>query len=167
MNKISAEINKWHRVCWPSQDRTSRLTSDHVFSGIRINRETIVRCGQFSGAVLIAVGFYLPNLWSDDGMRLLVTLSATCALLYIGLAVESRSGALALFNLLAAPILFMTAYAGMIVTEWLILSFILHGSVTAVQHSYFDNDLRGWMFCWTVFSSTLAVFLLLGQVCGN
>lgn len=132
-----------------------------------MNRKTMVRCGQILGAILFAGGFYLINLWSADGVRFLVALSATCALLYICLAVESRSGVLALFNLLASAILFMTASAGMIVTEWLIISFTLHGSVTAVQHSYFDNDLRGWMFCWTAFSFTLAMFLLLGQACGN
>ena len=162
MNKVITEFKKWHQVSSPSQESTGGTVAGHILSGNWIHRGTIIRCGHFLGAALLAGSLYLVNLWSADGVRLLVALSATSALVYIGLAMQSHTGVLALLNLLAAPIIFATAYAGMNVTEWLIVSFILHGCVTAVQISSIDKDLSGWLFCWSVFNSAMALFLLLG-----
>ena len=163
MNKMSIEFKKWYQVHSSSQENVGGMIVDHVLSGNWINRSTIIRCGQFLGAALFANALYLLNLWSGDGVRLLVALSATSALVYIGLAMQSRTGALAILNLIAVPILFATAYAGMnLATEWLIVSLILHGCVTAVQISSVDKELSGWLFSWSVFNSAMALFLLLG-----
>jgi len=159
----SIEIKKWSQIYSSSQQNSARVMSGHVLSEKLFCRFTLVRCGQALGAALLASGFYLLSSWAGDGVRLLVVFAATSALLSIGLAVQSRTKALALLNLLAAPLLFATAYAGMMVAaEWLIVSFILHGSLTALQFSSVDKDLAGGLFCWSVFNSTMALLLLLG-----
>ena len=163
MNKVITEFKKWYQVSLPSQENAGGAVADHLLSGNWTYRGTIIRCGQLLGASLFAGALYLLNFWSGDGVRLLVALSATSALVYIGLAMQSRTGVLALLNLLAAPIIFATAYAGMnVVTEWLIVSYILHGCVTAVQISSIDRGLSGWLFSWSVFNSAMALLLLLG-----
>ncbi len=159
----SIEFRKWHHVYSPSQQRTDRVMFGHVVSENLFCRCTLARCGQLLGAALLAYGFYFLNLWSGDGVRLLVALAATSTLLYIGMAIQSRTRALALLNLFAVPILFATAYAGMnVAAEWLILSLILHGSLSALQLSAVDKNLRGGLFCWSVFNSAMALLLLLG-----
>lgn len=163
MNKLSIEFNKWCQICSPSQNNSDGVVTDHVLSEHLFCRCTVVRCVQVIGTALIAGGFYLLNLWSGDGVRLLVALAATSALLYIGLAVLSQTRTLVLLNLLAVPILFSAAYAGMnVAAEWLISSFILHGSLTALQLSSVDKDLSDNLFCWSVFNSAMALLLLLG-----
>lgn len=163
MNKIGFEIKKWHQTYSPSHQSVAGIMSGHLFSGNLISRTVAVRSSQFLGAALLAYGLYLLNIWAGDGVRLLVALSATSALLYVGLAIQSRTLTLALLNLLAVPSLFAAAYAGMnIAAEWLIASFILHGSITALQRSSVDNDVSGGLFCWAVFNGAMAFFLLLG-----
>lgn len=159
MNKMSIEFKKWYQEYSPSHENTA----GHVFLRNLLCRGTAIRSGQFFGAALLAYGLYFLNLWSGDGVRLLVALAATSALVYIGLATQSRTGTLALLNLAAVPILVATAYAGMnVAADWLILSFILHGSLTAVQLSSVDKDLRGGLFCWSGFNGAMALLLLLG-----
>ncbi len=163
MNKLSIEFNKWCQICSPSQNNSDGVVTDHVLSEKLFCRCTVVRCVQVIVTALIAGGFYLLNLWSGDGVRLLVALAATSALLYIGLAVLSQTRTLVLLNLLAVPILFAAAYAGMsVAAEWLISSFILHGSLTALQLSSVDKDLSNSLFFWSVFNSVMALLLLLG-----
>ena len=161
MNKMSIEFKKWYQVHSPSQENSGRIMAGQVLSGKWI-RGAAIRCGQFLGAALLANGLYLLNLWSGGGVWLLAAFSATSALVYIGLAMQSRTGTLALLNLFAAAILFATAYAGMTVAaEWLIVSFILHGCVTSMQLSSVDKDLSGCLFCWSVFNSAMALLLLM------
>jgi hypothetical protein len=134
----------------------------HVWSDSRLCKSSALRCGQFLGAAILACGLYLLNLWSGDGVRLLVVLAATSALLYISLAVQSRTRALVLLNLFAVPILFATAYAGLhVATAWLIGSFFLHGSLIAYQLASVDKELVGGLFCWSIFNSAMALLLLL------
>jgi hypothetical protein len=162
MNKISIEFKKWYQVHSSSQVSASGIMDGHILPRNWISISAIIRCGQFIGSALLAGGLCLMNIWTGDGVRLLVVLSATSALVYIGLAMQSRTGAFALLNLIAVPSLFATAYAGMnVAAEWLIISFILHGSVCAVQISSLDKDLSNWLFCWSVFNSVMALFLLL------
>ena len=158
MIKASIEFKNRDQVHSPSQENVG----SHILSGNWICRGTGIRCGQILGSTMFAGGVYLLNLWSDDGQRLLVALSAISALAYISLAMQSRTGIMALLNLLAVPILFTTAYAGMgVATEWVIVSFILHGCITMVQVASVDKNLRDVLFCRAAFNSSMAVFLLL------
>jgi hypothetical protein len=162
MNKTNVELKKSCQIYLASEKHSSTAKFDHILTGDMFNAHTLVRCGQLIATALIAGGVYLLNLWSGDGVRLLAALAATSSLIYIGLAIQSRSGVLALINLLAVPILFTSAYAGMsISTGWLIVSFLLHGCVTAVQFSTVVNDLRGGLFFWSVFNGAMALFLWL------
>ena len=159
----SIEIKKWNQIYSPAQQNTSGAMVGHVLAEKLFCRATLVRCGQVFGAALLATGFYQLNSWVNDGVRLLVIFAAISALLYIGLALQSQTKALALLNLLAGPLLFATAYAGMTVAgEWLVVSFILHGSLTALQFTSVDKDLGGGLFCWSIFNSAMALLLLLG-----
>ncbi len=163
MNKNNTEFKEWCQLYLSTQKTVAGVIPGRVLSGSRSCRCTVVRCGQFFGAALLAYGIYLLNLMAADGVRLLAALAATSALVHIALAIQSRTGALALLNLFAVPILFATAYAGQnVATVWLIVSFILHGSVTAVQLSSVDKNLSGSLFCWSVFNSAMALFLLPG-----
>ncbi len=163
MKKETLEFKKWYQIYSSSQESSAGTMADHIWAGDLFCRCTIARCGQFFGAALFAYGLYFLNLLAGDGVRFLVALAATSSLVYIGLAMQSRTGTMAIFNLLAVPILFATAYAGLnIASEWLIVSYILHGSVTAVQLGSVDKDLSGGLFCWSVFNSAMALFLLLG-----
>ncbi len=162
MSKENAEFQKWHQPGTPAAESSTLARFGQVLSEAHIGWTTMVRCGQFLGAVLLARGFTSLAFWSGDSLRLLAALAATSALLYIGLAVQSRNGFQGLLNLLALPILFATAYAGLqVAVEWLILSFVLHGILTAVQLASAPKDMRGGMFCWSVFNSVMALFLLL------
>ena len=159
----SIESRKRYWPCAPSQENTIWALAGHILSENLFCRGTLVRCVQFCGAALLASGLYLLNLWCGDGVRLLVALAAVSAVLYIGLAVQSQTRTLVLLNLLAVPILFMTAYAGLnVASEWLIVSFLLHSSLIAVQLSSVDKDLHDGLFCWSVFNSAIALLLLLG-----
>ena len=159
----SIESKKWDWTYAPSQKNTPFAQAGHLLSESLLSRGTLARSGQLFGTALLAYGFYFLNLWAGEGTLLLVALAATSAFLYVGLALQSRTRALVLLNLFAVPILFVTAYVGMTVAaEWLVLSFILHGSITALQLSAVDKDLRGGLFCWLVFNVAMALLLLLG-----
>lgn len=163
MKKEIIEFKKGPQIYSPSQEIPAGVISGHILTGNLSRRRTIARCGQFFVAALLAGGLYFLNLWAGGGGWLLAALAATSAFAYVGLAIESRTVFLALLNLFAAPILFATAYAGMsIASEWLIVSFLLHGSVTAVQLSSIDKDLSGALLFWSAFNSAMALFLLLG-----
>ena len=159
----SIELKKWYWAHSPSLENSTWALASQRLSEYLFCKGTVIRCGQFLAAVLLAGGIYLLNLWSGDGVRLLVVLAAVSAFLYIGLAMQSRTRTLALLNLIAIPILFMTAYAGLNgAAIWLIVSFILHGSFSAGQLSAVDKDLHGGLFCWSVFNSEMALLLFLG-----
>jgi hypothetical protein len=163
MKNETIEFKKWNQIYLPSQPGTSEIIPGHALSEWLFNRVVLVRCIQILGAVLLSCGLYFLNLWTGDGMRLLVAMSAVSAFLYIGLALQSRTKSLALLNLLAIPILFATACTGLnAASAWLIASFILHGSLSAVQLSTVNQDLRGGLLCWSVFNSAMALLLLLG-----
>ena len=163
MKNETIEFKKWNQIYSPSQPGTTEIIPGHALSESLLNRAVLVRCSQILGAVLLACGLYFLNLWTGDGMRLLVAMSAVSAFLYIGLALQSRTKAMALLNLLAVPILFATACTGLnVAATWLIASFILHGSLSGMQLSSIDKDLRGGLFCWSVFNSAMALLLLLG-----
>jgi hypothetical protein len=162
MNKDRTLLKKWHQSFTPSQNGTSGF-SVHSFSETLISKGTLVRVSQLTGATLLAYWFFRLNLWTDDGVRLLAVLAATSALVYLWLALESHSKTQALLNLVAVPILFAAGYAGVsAAVGWLIASFILHGNITALQISACDKEMRGGLFCWSVFNTALAIFLLLG-----
>jgi len=163
MYKSNVEFKKWCQIYLPSEERSAGAKFVHKLTGNLLNAHTLVRCGQLIVAALFAGGFYLLNLWSGDGVRLLAALAATSSFIYVGMAIQSRTGTLALLNLFAVPILFATAYAGMSVASgWLIISFAFHGSISAVQRSSIDEDLRGGLFFWSAFNSAMALILLLG-----
>jgi hypothetical protein len=162
MNKTSIDFKKWSQICLPSEENPNRVKSDLISIENLSGRPTIAQCGQFSVAAMFAGGFYLLNIRSGDGVWLLAALAATSTFVYVGLAMQSRTGTMALFNLLAIPIIFATAYAGMSAAGWLIFSFLLHGSITALQLSSLDKGLTGGLFFWSAFNSTMALFLLLG-----
>ena len=161
MRKEIIEFKNWHQTYSSSQESPVRVILDHILAGDLFSRHAIARCGQFFAAALLAGGLYLTTFWSGGGVWLPVALAATSAFVYIGLAMQCRTGAQALLNLLAAPIIFATAYAGMSVgTGWLVISFILHGSVAAVQLSAIDKGLRGFLLFWSAFNSAMALFLM-------
>jgi hypothetical protein len=163
MNKTSVEYKKWRQIYSPEQGSSAGLMSDYVWTENLFSRQTIVRSALSFVAALFAGGLYLLNLWSGDGVWLLAAFAATSVFVYIGLAIQSRTGFLVLLNVLAVPIVFAAAYAGMsVASEWLIFSFMLHGCVAAVQLASSDKDLKGFLFFWSVFSSAMALFLLLG-----
>lgn len=163
MSEESTELKKWYQACSLSHKAPVGVMSGHLLAGNSICRCTVIQWGQFVVAALLAGGVWLLNLWCGDGVRLLVALAATSAFIYIGLAILSRTGTLVFLNLIAVPIIFATAYAGLnVATEWLIISFTMHGSLTAVQLSSIGEDLSGCLFFWSAFNSAMVLFLLLG-----
>lgn len=163
MNKSTIEFKKWYQICLQSEESTARAKPGHELIPTSSGRLTIVKCGQFFSSVLAAGGFYLLNRWSGDGVWLLAALAASSAFVYIGLAMLSRTRAMALLNVMAMPFIFASAFAGMTAAGgWLAVSYILHGSVTAVQLSSVDEGLSGCLFFWSVFCSAMTLLLLLG-----
>jgi hypothetical protein len=162
MKKNIIESQIWHQIN-SSQESSTKDLPDHILVGKMHRKCTLEHCGHFFVAALLAGGVYFMNLWTGDGLWLLAALAATSAFVYIGLAIQSQTGSLVLLNLIAAPFLFASAYAGMIVAPgWLIVSFLLHGSVSAVQLATIERDLRSFMLIWSAFNSAMALFMLLG-----
>ena len=163
MRKEIIEDKKWYQIYSYSHESNAGVIVDHILTRDLFCQRTIIRCGQFLVAALLDGGLYLLNTWFGDGVWFLSSLAATSAFVYIGLAIQSRTAALVLLNIFASPIIFATAYAGMgVATGWLIVSFISHGSVTIVQLSSIDKDLRSLLLFWSAFNSAMALFLLFG-----
>jgi hypothetical protein len=125
------------------------------------------RVGQLLVAAMLAGGLHFLAQWSGDVVQALAAFAAISAFGNIGLAMESKRAAQALLNVIAVPIVFAAAYAGFNgAPEWLTISFVLHGSITALQIESVDKELRGGLFLWSVFNSTMSILLLLGKFWG-
>jgi hypothetical protein len=119
--------------------------------------------GQFTVSALSAGMLYQLSTWSGDAAALLNVLAAVSAFAYIGLAIQSRTGTQALFNVLATPIVFASAYAGFEGDPaWLTISLALHAAISALQIKLFDQDLQKLLVLWAVFCGVLVVLQGIG-----
>lgn len=162
MNKTNIDFKKWSQIYLSSEESPDRVKTNLISTGDLSGRLTIAKCGQFSVAALFAGGLYLLNIRFGGGVWVLAALAGASTFVYVGVAMQSRTRAMALLNLLAIPIIFATAYAGMSDAGWLIFSFLLHSSITSLQLSSVDKDLSSGLFLWSAFNSTMALLLLLG-----
>ena len=157
------ETKNVHQLFSTSHKNVAVAAADYVSSGKWSCRCSALRCGQFLVAVFLANGLYFLAQWSGDTVQGLAAFAATSAFVYIGLAIQSKRAALALLNVIVVPIVFAAAYAGFNgAPEWLTISFVLHGSITALQVESVDTDLSNGLFLWSFFNSTMTILLLLG-----